>query len=58
MNLLSTIVIEEFCCLTKLGTSYDRVVNHKEAFIFDQSVYWDQFHSGDKISLAGSAESA
>lgn len=52
MNLLSTIVIEEFCCLTKLGTSYDRVVNHKEAFIFDQFMYWDQFHSGDKISLA------
>ena len=52
MNLLSTIVIEEFCCLTKLGTSYDRVVDHKEAFIFDQFMYWDQLHSGDKISLA------
>ena len=51
MNLLSTIVIEEFCCLTKLGTSYDRVVNHKEAFIFDQFMYWDQFHSGDQITL-------
>ena len=43
---------KEILCFTKLCTTNDGIINHQQAFPFDQLMYRDQFHPGDQITLA------
>ena len=49
MHLSCPIIIKSF---TKLCTTNDGIINHQQAFPFDQLMYRDQFHPGDQITLA------
>ena len=52
MYFLSTISVKKFCGFSQLRSTYNRVINHQKTLIFDQSVYRNQFHSCNQISLA------
>ena len=52
MYFLRTVAVKKFCCLAKLCTADNRIVNHQKALVLNQFVHRDQFHSGDQVSLA------
>ena len=51
MDFFCPTIVKKFCCLTKLSSAHNGVIDQKETLVFDQRLYRDQFHAGNQISL-------